>query len=98
MHTNTFASRVLALAVTAGLSVTNLDEDLETTRTVRVYLHGPHWESTFGIVYIGRKSGKLLRGWLQHGNEGAKHQLGSATAVRAALRALAAQPGLSAGA
>jgi len=95
VRTNAFTSHALTLAATAGLSVTNLDEDLATTR-VRMYLNGPHPESTFGIVYIGRKSGKLLRGWLQHGCAGVKHQLGSATTVRSALRALAAQSGLGA--
>jgi hypothetical protein len=88
MRANAFTAQILTLAETAGMSVSPIYQ--LAPRVERMYLNGSGWDGAFGIVEIGQASGRVLRGWIKYGNEGPKRHYRNATALRHALRALAA--------
>ena len=85
--TTAYTDRILALA--AGLRMEASVLDAENNRHVRVFVDGPYAHSPFGVLYIGARSGKVLRGWFKNGNDGPKRRYVGATEIREALLTLA---------
>ncbi|WP_331762507.1 hypothetical protein OG612_45600 (plasmid) [Streptomyces sp. NBC_01527] len=54
----------------------------------RIVLNAPTQEGAFGSIQIGKRSGKVLRAEIIHGNAGQPRQCSGTNAVRAALAAL----------
>lgn len=58
--------------------------------SLQLVVDAPGRNSAFGAVYIGARSGRIVRGCITFGNNGPTRHYTGARAVLAALRALAA--------
>lgn len=92
--TMTRATRaILALAVRGGTRPHLGGDGARPDRhgRVLVYLNAPGYDGLFGGIYLSARSGKVIRAYLMHGNNGTEHCYTGAAQVRPVLAAWAAR-------
>lgn len=89
MNVTTYTAQILNLAALAGMDDVRV-LDSSSPRVLHLWLNSHSPEAPFAIVYIGRASGRVLRGSIKYGNDGKRRTFDGAASLRRELAKLAA--------
>lgn len=84
-------ARITALLVLLGMAPRTGVRPYRGTLELRFFGYGP--DSPFGVVRIGARKGRVLRGFVQHGNSGRKRTFTGCADALAAVREIAPTAG-----